>query len=73
MGEHYGLIKDVGFLGTECKNVWLEIREINKRQITLRENLPKDYVNRNDLEDIKSRLKSIDEKLDNYRFIRGTT
>jgi hypothetical protein len=73
MAEHYGFIKDIGFLAMECKNIWLEIKDVNKRQITLRESLPKDYVSRDDLTEIKLRLKSIDDKLENYRFIKGTS
>jgi len=67
--DHSGIIKDVGFLATECKSIWSEIKDINLRQINLREKLPKDYVSKDDLLDIKGRLKSIDEKIDAY-FLR---
>jgi hypothetical protein len=67
--DHSGIIKDVGFLATECKSIWSEIKDINLRQINLREKLPKDYVSKEDLADIKGRLKSIDEKIDAY-FLR---
>lgn len=71
MAEHYGIAKDLGFLGTECKSLWLEVKDINKRQILLRENLPKDYVSRDDLIEIRSRLKSIDDKLNTFYQVKG--
>jgi hypothetical protein len=64
--QHAGLIRDTSFTIDECKNIWLEIKDINNRQMTLRQKLPEDYVSKNDLSSIQDRLKSIDSKLDRY-------
>ena len=61
-----GVMIKIGFLIEECKLVWVEIKEINQRQIQLREKLPEQYINKSDLAGIKERLKSIDDKLDRY-------
>ena len=63
---HAGLIRDSSFTIDECKSIWLEIKEVNHRQMSLRERLPKDYVSKDDLTGIQERLKSIDGKLDRY-------
>lgn len=68
--DHSGIIKDVGFLAIECKSIWSEIKDINVRQINLRERLPKEYVSKEDLGEIKGRLKTIDDKLEAY-FMRS--
>jgi hypothetical protein len=61
-----GMAKDINFLVEECKSIWVEMKEVNKRQITLRERLPEQYVAKTDLIGIQDRLKSIDAKLDRY-------
>lgn len=63
---HSGLERDVSFLAEECKAIWLEIKEINQRQMSLRERLPRDYVSKDDLKSIQDRLGNIDKKLDRY-------
>jgi hypothetical protein len=64
--EHSGMVKDIGFVATECKSLWLEIKEINTRQMELRSRLPAEYVSKDDLREIQGRLKSIDHKLDRF-------
>jgi len=64
--EHSGFTTTITSLVEECRSIWLEIKEVNKRQISLRERLPSDYVSKSDLIDLKDRLKSIDNKLDRY-------
>jgi len=64
--QHAGLIRDTNFTIEECKSIWLEIKDINSRQMTLRQKLPEDYVSKHDLSSIQDRLKSIDSKLDRY-------
>ena len=64
--EHSGFTTTITSLVEECRTIWLEIKEVNKRQISLRERLPADYVSKSDLVDLKDRLKSIDNKLDRY-------
>ena len=64
--QHAGLIRDTSFTIEECKSIWLEIKDINSRQMTLRQKLPEDYVSKNDLTNIQIRLNSIDEKLGRY-------
>jgi hypothetical protein len=61
-----GMAKDINFLVEECKSIWVEMKEVNKRQIALREKLPEQYVAKSDLINIQDRLKSIDGKLDRY-------
>ena len=61
-----GILKDIAFLIDDCKIIWLEIKDINLRQISLREKLPNQYVAKGDLLGINERLKSIDDKLDRY-------
>jgi hypothetical protein len=61
-----GVLVKIDFLIAECKSVWGEIKDINQRQIALREKLPLQYINKDDLTGIKERLKSIDDKLDRY-------
>jgi hypothetical protein len=68
--DHSGVSKDLSFLAGECKSIWGEIKDVNARQISLRERLPKEYVSREDLGEIKGRLKSIDDKLDSYLRMR---
>lgn len=63
---HSGLVRDTAFSIEECKAIWLEIKEINKRQMSLRERLPHEYVSREDLRGIQERLGNIDQKLDRY-------
>jgi len=63
---HEGVSKDIGFVVDECKSIWLEIKEVNKRQMELRSKLPEQYVAKSDLIIIQDRLKSIDGKLDRY-------
>jgi len=63
---HEGVTRDIGFVIDECKSIWLEIKEVNKRQIVLREKLPEQYVAKADLISIQDRLRSIDGKLDRY-------
>lgn len=63
---HSGFERDVSFLAEECKAIWLEIKEINQRQMSLRERLPRDYVSKDDLKSIQTRLGNIDQKLDRY-------
>jgi hypothetical protein len=67
--DHSGITENIGFLSGECKAIWSEVKDINLRQINLREKLPKEYVSREDMAEIKGRLKTIDEKLDAY-FLR---
>jgi len=64
--EHSGFTTTITLLVEECKAIWLEIKEVNRRQISLRERLPSDYVSKADLMELKDRLKSIDNKLDRY-------
>lgn len=64
--QHAGLIRDTSFTIEECKSIWLEIKDINARQMTLRQKLPEDYVSKHDLSIIQDRLKSIESKLDRY-------
>jgi hypothetical protein len=61
-----GVMIKIEFLVEECKSIWGEIKDINQRQIVLREKLPEQYINKGDLAGIKERLKSIDDKLDRY-------
>lgn len=63
---HEGVSRDIGFVIDECKSIWLEIKEVNKRQIALREKLPEQYVAKADMANIQERLRSIDGKLDRY-------
>lgn len=63
---HSGLVKDTTFTIEECKAIWLEIKEINQRQMSLRERLPRDFVSKEDLKNIQIRLGNIDLKLDRY-------
>src|SRR5512135_786359 len=63
---HSGLVRDANFAIEECKAIWLEIKDINKRQMSLRERLPHEYVSRDDLRGIQDRLTGIDQKLDRY-------
>lgn len=63
---HSGVANTIAFLVEECKNIWLEVKEVNKRQITLRERLPAEYVSKDDLRGIHDRLGNIDSKLDRY-------
>lgn len=71
--EHSGIVKDTAFVIMECKTIWTEIKDINVRQMSLRERLPRDYVSKDDLNEIKGRLKSIDQKLDRYFELSVTT
>lgn len=64
--DHTGLIRDTSFAIAECKSIWLEIKDINSRQMSLRQKLPEDYVSKSDLASIQDRLRSIDGKLDRY-------
>lgn len=64
--QHAGLVRDTAFTIEECKSIWLEIKDINNRQMTLRQKLPEDYVSKHDLMSIQDRLKSIDSKIDRY-------
>lgn len=64
--EHMGLVKDIAFTASECRSIWLEIKDINSRQMTLREKLPQQYISRSDLKEIQDRLGNIDKKLDRY-------
>lgn len=63
---HEGIVKDIGFVIDECKSIWLEIKDINKRQMDFRAKLPEQYVAKAELVNIQDRLKSIDGKLDRY-------
>ena len=65
-----GVLKDTGSLLQDCRDIWLEIKAINLRQLQLREKLPEQYVNKSELGVMNDRLKSIDSKLDRY-FERG--
>lgn len=64
--EHSGILKDVGFIIGECKTIWLEIKDINLRQMDLRSKLPEKYASKDDLRGIQDKLISIDTKLDRY-------
>lgn len=64
--QHIALAKDASFTIEECKSIWLEIKDINKRQMELRQRLPENYVSKNDLKEIQDKLKTIDDKLDRY-------
>lgn len=48
----------------EFRAVWLEIKEINLRQVELRQRLPEKYVNKDDLIRLENRLGVIDSKID---------
>jgi hypothetical protein len=68
--KHSGVTKSLEVLedkvDKEFTYVWTEIKEVNKRQIELRQKLPEQYVSKVDLSEMHNRLRDIDNKLDKF-------
>jgi tetrahydromethanopterin S-methyltransferase subunit G len=68
--KHSGVTKSLEVLEDKVDKgftyVWTEIKEVNKRQIDLRQKLPEQYVSKVDLSEMHNRLRDIDNKLDKF-------